>query len=91
MMPTESVTVVLPASLAKELSAASQEFLAEILERGLRELKIERALDRYARGGISFGAAAYQAGVSQSELARHAYARGIEPPFSNETLTEELS
>lgn len=90
-MPTESVTVVLPASLAKELSAASQEFLAEILERGLRELKIERALDRYARGGISFGAAAYQAGVSQSELARHAYARGIEPPFSNETLTEELS
>jgi hypothetical protein len=30
-------------------------------------------------GGISFGAAAHQTGVSQSELARHAYARGMEP------------
>jgi hypothetical protein len=28
--------------------------------------------------------------VSQSELARHAYARGMEPPFSAETLAEEL-
>ena len=63
----------------------------EILERGLRALKIECALERYARGGISFGAAAQQAGVSQSELARHAYARGMEPPFSAETLAEELS
>ena len=42
-------------------------------------------------GGISFGAAAHQAGVSQSELSRHAYARGMEPPFSTETLMEELS
>ena len=49
------------------------------------------ALDQYARGGISFGAAAEQAGVSQSELARHAYARGMEPPFSAETLAEDLS
>ena len=63
----------------------------EILERGLRELKIERALKRYARGGMSFGAAAQQAGLSQSELARHAYARGMEPPFSAETVVEELS
>jgi hypothetical protein len=28
--------------------------------------------------------------VSRSELARHAYARGMEPPFSSETLAEEL-
>ena len=43
-MSVEPVTLNLPASLAQELSAASQEFLADILERGLRELKIERAL-----------------------------------------------
>jgi predicted HTH domain antitoxin len=89
-MSNESLTLVLPDSLAQELGSASQEFLVEVLERGLRELKIERALKRYARGGISFSAAAHQAGVSQSELARHAYARGIEPPFSTETLKEEL-
>ena len=61
-----------------------------VLKRGLRQSKIEQALDRYARGGISFGAAAYQAGVSRSELARYAHARGMEPPFSAETLAEEL-
>jgi predicted HTH domain antitoxin len=90
-MSTEVLTLTLPTSLAQELDLAGQEFLVEVLERGLRDLKIERALDRYARGGVSFGAAAHQAGVSQSELARHAYARGMEPPFSPETLTEELS
>jgi hypothetical protein len=40
---------------------------------------------------MSFGAAAQLAGVSQSELARQAYVRGMEPPFSEKMLTEELS
>ena len=84
------MTLQVSASLAQELESASQEFLAELLERGLRQLKIERALDGYARGGVSFGAAAHQAGMSQSELARYAYARGMEPPSSPETLAEEL-
>ncbi|MFQ6058778.1 MAG: hypothetical protein ACE5MB_07880, partial [Anaerolineae bacterium] len=74
-MSTKALTLTVPASLAQELDSASQEFLVEILERGLRELKIERALERYARGGMSVGAAAHQAGVSQSELACHAYVR----------------
>ena len=90
-MPTEVCTLNIPDSLARELETANQEFLIELLERGLQALKIERALEQYACGGISFGAAAHQAGISQSELARHAYARGMEPPFSAETLAEELS
>jgi hypothetical protein len=85
------LTIIVPPDLAGELDSASQEFLVEVLERGLRALRIERALERYAHGGISFGAAAHQAGVSQSEFARHAYARGMEPPFTAETLAEELS
>jgi len=55
-----------------------------------RELKIKQALELYSRGGYTFGAAAEHAGISQSELARHAYARGLEPPFSAEMLAEEL-
>ncbi len=65
-------------------------FMIDLLERGLRGFKIEQALDRYGRGGISFGPAACQAGVSRSELTRHVYSRGMEAPFSTETLTEEL-
>ena len=90
-MPSEVCTLNIPDSLARQINTANQDFLIELLERGLHALKIERALDQYVRGGISFGAAAQQADISQSELARHAYARGMEPPFSDETLAEELS
>lgn len=90
-MSVETVTLKLPASLARELSAASQEFLADIVERGLRELKTESALEQYSQGKTSFGATARQAGLSQSELARYAYARGMEPPISDDTLAEELN
>jgi len=89
-MPTEPLTLTLPESLAQELDSLGEGLLIDLIERGLREFKIEQALDRYGRGGISFGAAARQAGVSQAEFARHAYARGMEPPFSAETLAEEL-
>jgi hypothetical protein len=90
-LPTKTMTLTIPDSLAEELDAASQEFYVEVLERGLRDLRIEQALDRYARGGMSFAAAARQAGLSSSELARHAYAHGMEPPYSPETLAEELA
>ena len=86
----QTLTLTLPAPLARELDSATHDFLADLLARGLREVKVERALDRYARGGMSFGAAAQQAGVSQAELARFAYARGMEPPTSEEALAEEL-
>jgi predicted HTH domain antitoxin len=89
-MSRESLTLMVPDSLARELDSVEEALLVDLLERGLREFKIEQALERYARGGVSFGAAARQAGVSRSDLARHAYARGMEPPFSAETLAEEL-
>lgn len=89
-MSTQPLTLTISDSLARELDSVGEGLLIDLLERGLREFKVEQALERYARGGISFGAAAYQAGVSQSELARHAYSRGMEPPFSAETLAEEL-
>lgn len=89
-MSTEALTLTIPDSLARELDAAGEGLLVDLLERGLRQFKIEQALDRYARGGISFGAAARQAGVSRSELARFARAQGMEPLFSAETLAEEL-
>lgn len=89
-MPTRPLTLVVSDELARELDSVGEGLLIDLLERGLREFKIERALDRYAQGGITFAAAAQQAGVSQSELARRAYGRGMEPPFSLDTVAEEL-
>jgi predicted HTH domain antitoxin len=86
-----SLTVQLPDRLAKELSDASQEFIAEMLELGLHTRRVEQALAQYARGKMTLGAAAHLAGITEGEMARHAYARGLEPRFSDETLAEELA
>jgi len=89
-MSTKAVTVQLPSSLAQVVEAADLELVAEILHRGFRDWRVEKALDRYVAGELSFGAAAEESGLSQSELSRHAYARGMTPPFSEETLAEEI-
>ena len=86
----QTLMLTLPAPLARELDSATHDFLVDLLARGLREFRVERALEHYAHGGMSFGAAAQQAGVSPADLARFAYARGMEPPTSEETLAEEL-
>jgi hypothetical protein len=91
MAISSTITIELPGSLATELSMAGDEFVADVFQRGLRDLRIERALERYRLGGVSFGAAASAAGTSESELALHAYARGLEPPFDRTTLMEELA
>lgn len=90
-MTTRSLTLNVPAPLALELDLMGRELVAELLERGLRQWRMERALDRYLAGSISFAAAAERAGVSRSELALQAHVRGIEPPASAETLAEELA
>ena len=77
-MSTETLTLNIPSSLARELKTANQAFLINILERGLNDFKIERALKQYSHGNMSFGAAAEQANVSQSMLSKYAYARGVE-------------
>jgi len=77
-MSDEELTITIPAALARELDSTSQEFLAEVLE-------------RYAQGGVSLSAAARQAGVSQSELARHAYARGSSTPGTSGTTRRSFA
>lgn len=88
---TGKITLEVPASLAEDLADASQDFLVELLERGLRQSRIERALERYKQGGVSFAAAAQMAGVSRSDFARQAYARGMEPPYTERMADEEFS
>ncbi len=90
MIEQETITLKLPAHLAREIKAAGQAVMTDLLQRGLRDLHIEQALAQYQRGEMSFGAAAAQAGLTQSEMAAHAYARGLEPPYSEKTLAEEL-
>jgi len=90
MPDTAKIVVQVPRALAEELAAASQEFLADLLWRGLHQERIERAIARYRQGLLSFAAAAEEADVSQAELARQAYVRGLDPPDDPTLLAEEL-
>ena len=85
-----SLIVPVPDRLAQELTCAGQEFIAEMIELGLRTRRIDQALAQYACGQMTLGAAAHLAGIPESEMARHAYARGLEPRRSADTLAEEL-
>lgn len=88
MADLEKITLEIPAELAHELHAAGQSFTTDLLQRGLRDLRIEQALSRYREGNVSFGAAAELAGISRSELAAQAYARGMQPPFNEDSLLD---
>jgi predicted HTH domain antitoxin len=90
MPDTARIVVQVPPALAEELAAASQEYLANLLRRGLQQERIERAIARYQQGLLSFAAAAEEADISQGELARQAYVRGLEPPDDPDLLAEEL-
>lgn len=89
-MSGKSLTLTLPNDLIEEFESLREDFLIELLQRGLLEVKIDRALDLYTQGRLSFGAAAEKTGLSHSELSRRAYARGLAPSFSAMTLEEEL-
>jgi len=65
-----------------------------VLELGLREWRIRRALEDYLRGVGSLAFAARQAGISLRELIPLAYAHGVQPkvdPAELEASDEQLS
>ena len=86
----KALTLEVPDHLARQLDEAQSGFIVRMLELGLRQHRIEQVLDQYKQGGMSLGAAAHMAGVTESEMARYAYAYGLQPSYSEETLAEEL-
>lgn len=65
--------------------------LQQIFRLGLYQYKVERALALYRSGVGSLGYIAEQLELSKRDLIREARSRGIEPPFSEQTVQEELA
>lgn len=61
----------------------------QVLELGLRELSIRRALAAYREGHGSLAFAARQAGISLREMIPLAYAHGIEPRLGAEPADDQ--
>ncbi len=81
-----TITIRLPDYLIKEL-LEEESPIYEILKLGLKQLKIEKAIARYKKGGVSLAKVAESAGISIREMIPVAYAHGLEPKY-DESLDE---
>ncbi len=76
--------------IAKDEGKQVSEVLREIIDRGLREYKIERAIERYQRGLLSQGSAAEEAGLTIQEFHQELKRRGYTLRTDLELIKEEL-
>ena len=86
----KTITIRLPDTLVKELPE-EESSLSEILKLGLKQLKIEKALEHYKKGGVSLARVAELAGISIREMIPLAYAHGLEPRYDEALLESELT
>ncbi|MBU7026738.1 MAG: UPF0175 family protein [Theionarchaea archaeon] len=64
--------------------------LKEILEMGIKQMKIEKALQSFKERKISLAKAAELADIPLSEMMLQASARGIKPIYDQEMIDEEI-
>ncbi|MBU0701683.1 hypothetical protein KKE26_10415 [bacterium] len=81
----------LPDTLAKDLMPMDSRYICQLIDLGMKQLKMENALVLLKKGGVSIGYAAKIADVTMDEMSTFAYAKGLIPTFSIETLKEELA
>lgn len=86
----KTVTVEIPEQWLKDLDIDPTAVIQEIIQLGIHQFKVGRALDMYQAGIGSLGYVAEKVGVSKRELIQEARSRGIEPPFDEEAVREEL-
>lgn len=86
----KTLKLEMPDTLAEEITTTDSKYICQLINLGMRHLKMENALVLLRNGGVSIGYTAKIAGVSEDEMSAFAYARGLTPTFSQETLREEL-
>jgi hypothetical protein len=82
-----TVTISFPEELARQLPAGPEE-RQTVLELGLREWQLRRALESYRQGNGSLAYAARQAGISLREMIPLAYAHGLHPKVAPADLED---
>jgi predicted HTH domain antitoxin len=84
------VTLEIPERWFQGLDWAQTATLQEVIRLGIYQLKVRRALEMYQAGAGSLGYVAEKVGLSKRELIHEVRTRGIEPPFDEQTVREEL-
>jgi hypothetical protein len=86
MTETTIISIVVPDDLARQLPAEPVE-RQHVLELGLKEWRVRRALEAFKRGEGSLAYAAKQAGIALREMIPLAYAHGLTPKVDPAWLT----
>ncbi len=87
---SEKIMVEIPRYLADTLEGR-RDRLPEILQLGLRQLKIKEALLLYEQGVVSLARAAELAEIPLQEMIREARAKGVQPRWDENMVEEELA
>lgn len=85
-----TVKLEISEDLLKDLDIEDSSNLKEILEMGIKQVKIEKALQSFKEGTISLAKAAELADIPLREMMLHASARGITPAYDQEMIEEEI-
>jgi hypothetical protein len=86
----DTVTLEIPGQWIEGLDLDQEAVVQEIIRLGLYQLRVRRALEMYQAGGASLGYVAEKTGLSKRDLIHEARTRGLEPPFDEQTVDEEL-
>ena len=78
-------------ALAKEEHIERSNLLRELLNIGLRETKIEHAVEQYKQSKITIGRMVEMTGMSRHEVFRELQKRGISVHYSKNRLIKEIS
>lgn len=87
---TRQITLEIPEQWLQGLDWDHAVVVQEVVQLGIYQFKVRQALELYQAGGSSLGYLAEKMGLSKSDLVREARARGIEPPYDEQTVYEEL-
>jgi len=87
----KNITLEIPEEWLKGLEWGRNTVIQEIIQLGIYQFKVRRALDMYQARLGSLGYIAEKTGLSKRDLIREARIRGLEPYFDEQTLSEELS
>lgn len=83
------ITIEIPEQWLEGLEWEQSVILKEIIQLGIYQFKVKRALEMYQLQVGSLGYLAERMGLSKRDLIREARMRGIEPIFDDQSLPEE--
>lgn len=85
-----TVKLEISEDVLKDLDIEDSSSLKEILEMGIKQMKIEKALQSFKERKISLARAAALADIPLCEMMLQASARGIKPAYDQEMIEEEI-